>query len=55
MRLQPGFWRKCRIGFRWCRIGALLVVLALVFAFVWFNRIGLPDFCRARMPSSIIR
>ena len=53
MRLQPGFWRKCRIGFRWCRIGTLLVVLALVFAFVWFNRIGLPDFLKTRLVQTL--
>ena len=46
MRFHSGFWRKCRIGFRWFRIATLLAVLALVCAFVWFNRIGLPDFLK---------
>jgi hypothetical protein len=46
MRFHSGFWRKCRIGFRWFRIATLLAVLALVCAFVWLNRIGLPDFLK---------
>ncbi len=46
MRFHSGFWRKCRIGFRWFRITTLLAVLALVCAFVWFNRVGLPDFLK---------
>ena len=46
MRFHSGFWRKCRIGFRWFRIATLLAVLALVCAFVWFNRVGLPDFLK---------
>ena len=46
MRHPSGFWRKCRVGFRWLRIAFLLAVLALVCAFVWFNRIGLPDFVK---------
>jgi hypothetical protein len=46
MRFPSGFWRKCRIGFRWLRIATLLAVLALVCALVWFNRVGLPDFLK---------
>ena len=46
MRPHSGFWRKCRVGFRWFRIATLLAVLALVCAFVWFNRVGLPDFLK---------
>ena len=46
MRFNSGFWRKCRIGFRWFRIAILLAVLALVCAFVWFNRVGLPEFLK---------
>jgi hypothetical protein len=46
MRFSPGFWRKCRAGFRWLRIAILLAVLALVCALLWFNRIGLPDFLK---------
>lgn len=44
MRLS--FWRKCRVCFRWCRISALLLLLAAVCALLWFNQIGLPDFLK---------
>ena len=46
MRFHSGFWQKCRIGFRWFRIATLLAVLVLVCAFVWFNRVGLPEFLK---------
>ncbi len=51
--MRPGFWRKCRVGFRWCRISAWLVVLAVVCAVVWFNRIGLPDFLKTRLVTTL--
>jgi hypothetical protein len=53
MRFDSNFWRKCRVGFRWCRITVLLVVLALVCAFFWLNRIGLPDFLKERLVSAL--
>jgi hypothetical protein len=53
MRLHPGFWRKCRTGFRWCRITVLCAVLALICAFVWLNRIGLPDFLKTRLVQTL--
>ena len=53
MPAQPGFWRKCRTGFRWCRITAWFTVLALVCALVWFNRIGLPDFLKRRLVQTL--
>ena len=53
MPLQPGFWRKCRTGFRWLRITVLFAVLALVCALVWFNRIGLPDFLKRRLVATL--
>ena len=46
MPARPGFWRKCRIGFRWLRIATWLTVLTLICAGVWFNRVGLPDFLK---------
>ena len=49
MPASPGFWRKCRTGFRRLRIIILLAVLALVCALAWFNRIGLPDFLKRRL------
>ncbi len=53
MPAQPGFWRKCRTGFRWFRITVLFAVLALVCALVWFNRIGLPDFLKRRLVETL--
>jgi hypothetical protein len=51
--MRPGFWRKCRVCFRWCRISAWLLVLAAVCAVVWFNRIGLPDFLKTRLVATL--
>jgi hypothetical protein len=53
MPSQPGFWRKCRTGFRWFRITVLFTVLALVCFLVWFNRIGLPDFLKRRLVETL--
>jgi hypothetical protein len=55
MPARSGFWRKCRIGFRWCRITVLFTVLALVCALVWFNRLGLPDFLKRRLVDTLQR
>ena len=46
MSSKPGFWPKCRIAIRWCRIVSVLTLFALVCAGVWFNRVGLPDFLK---------
>ena len=51
--MRSGFWRKCRVCFRWCRISVLLLVLAAVGAVVWFNRIGLPDFLKTRLVAAL--
>jgi len=51
--MQPGFWRKCRVGFRWCRRAALAVVVVLICAFVWFDRVGVPDFLQRRLVASL--
>ncbi len=53
MPSQPGFWRKCRTGFRWFRITVLFAVLALVCGLGWFNRIGLPDFLKRRLVETL--
>jgi len=50
---MPRFWRKCRIAFRCVRFGIWLVVLAIIGAFLWFNRIGLPDFLKTRLVSTL--
>lgn len=43
---MPGFWRKCRVCFRWCRISLLLLILAAVCVLFWFNQVGLPHFLK---------
>ena len=51
--MRSGFWRKCRVCFRWVRISAWLVVLAALCAVVWFNQIGLPDFFKTRLVAAL--
>jgi len=51
--MQPGFWRKCRVCIRWFRRAALVAVVALICAFVWFDRVGVPDFLQRRMVESL--
>src|SRR5882724_9690667 len=51
--MRPGFWRKCRVCFRWFRISAWLVLLAALCAVVWFNRVGLPDFLKTRLVATL--
>ena len=46
MRHPIGFWRKCRTLFRHVRQWSIFLVLLLIFALVWLNRIGLPDFLK---------
>jgi hypothetical protein len=50
---MPGFWRKCRIGFRWFRLAVWLAVLAVLCAFIWFNRVGLPGFLKTRLVAAL--
>ena len=40
---MPGFWRKCRITFRWFRFTVWFIALVVLGALAWFNQIGLPD------------
>ena len=47
--MRPGFWHKCRVGFRWLRISVWLAVLAALCALIWFNRVGLPDLFKTRL------
>ena len=51
--MRPGFWHKCRVGFRWCRISLWLVVLTALCAVVWVNKIGLPDFLKTRLVATL--
>ena len=50
---MPGFWRKCRIVFRCVRFAIWLAVLALLAGFLWCNRVGLPDFLKARLVGTL--
>ncbi|HTX20329.1 MAG TPA: AsmA-like C-terminal region-containing protein [Candidatus Aquilonibacter sp.] len=51
--MQPGFWRKCRVCFRWLRVSVWLVLLAAICTVVWFNRVGLPDFLKTRLVATL--
>jgi AsmA-like C-terminal region len=51
--MRSGFWHKCRVSFRWCRISLWLVVLAILCMVVWFNQIGLPDFLKTRLVATL--
>jgi len=46
-------WRICRIAFRCVRILCLLLVLAALCAFLWFNQIGVPDFVKQPVLSDL--
>ena len=46
MRHRTGFWRRCRTLFRHFRRLLLLLVLVLICALGWLNRVGLPDFLK---------
>ena len=50
---MPGFWRKCRITFRWFRIAVWLVLLTALAALLWLNRVGLPDFLKNRLVATL--
>ena len=50
---MPGFWRKCRITFRWLRFTVWAVVLLALAAFAWFNIVGLPGFLKTRLVTAL--
>jgi len=43
---RTSFWKKCRLCFRLFRIAVLLIILALVCAVIWLDRVGLPEFAK---------
>jgi hypothetical protein len=51
--MRSGFWRKCRVVFRWCRIVGWLALLVLLCALIRFNRVGLPDFLKTRLVATL--
>jgi len=50
---MPGFWRKCRIAFRCARFTVWVLVLTVLGAILWFNRVGLPDFVKSRLIAAL--
>jgi hypothetical protein len=53
VRFNPGFWRRCRLAFRCVRFAAWLLVLTGLLFFIWCNRVGLPDFLKARLVATL--
>ncbi len=53
MRFKLGFWRKCRLAFRCVRFAAWAFALVLLAGFLWCNRIGLPNFLKARLVGTL--
>jgi hypothetical protein len=47
--MRSGFWGKCRVCARWFRHALILAALAAICIFLWLNRVGLPDFLKARL------
>src|SRR5437899_7473606 len=50
---KQAFWRRLRRCLRWCRIGLLLLVLLLAGGVAYLNRVGLPEFLKARLLSEL--
>ena len=60
LRDMSGFWRKCRIIFRWLRITFRWVRFAVWFlaltalsCLIWFNQVGLPGFLKSRLTATL--
>lgn len=49
------FWLCCRWGIRGCRVALLLILLALVAGFIWFNQIGMPDFAKTLLRNELMQ
>jgi hypothetical protein len=47
--MRSGFWRTCRVSFRWLRISIWSLVLLALLAFLWLNHVGLPNFLKTRL------
>src|SRR5882724_2296681 len=50
---RQGFWQRLRRYFRWCRISLLLLVLLLLGGLTYLNRVGLPEFLKARLVAEL--
>ena len=51
--MRSGFWRKCRLFIRWSRRAAMVAAIALICAFLWFDRVGVPDFLQRRLVGTL--
>ena len=51
--VTPGRRLKLRRWFRWCRVTLLFSVLLILGALVYLNRVGLPEFLKARLVSEL--
>jgi hypothetical protein len=52
-RPKRSHWRTARRVFRWFRIAVWLLLLAVVIAAVWLNRVGVPDFLKERLVAQL--
>ncbi len=43
---KRGFWRTCRVCFRWVRIAGWLLILVVLGALLHLTQVGLPDFAK---------
>jgi hypothetical protein len=50
---MAGFWRNCRIAFRWTRYALWLLVILVMLALGWVNVIGLPDFLQEKIAAAL--
>lgn len=50
---MSGFWRKCRVWLRWFRWFLWLAVALALLGLAWVNVVGVPDFVRTRVISSL--
>ena len=50
---MPGFWRTCRTAFRWCRFTLWTVLALALLMFAWLDLVGLPDFLKTRIISTL--
>ena len=50
---KPGSWPKLRRYFRWCRVTCLGFVLFGLVGLAYLNRVGLPEFLKARLLSEL--
>ena len=50
---MPGFWRKCRIAFRWTRYAFWLAVVLALLGLAWVNVVGVPKFIQARFVAAV--